>query len=118
MPLHAQYLEQTKRADQDHVRVAFFGDSITQFWLSTGVSAWNKSIAPLHSSNFGIGGDRTQHLHWRIENGELDGYHPKKIVLLIGTNNLHDDAEEKLLGNTNAEIVEAMRLILHEMQTR
>jgi lysophospholipase L1-like esterase len=118
MQLHEQYLEQAKQADSHHIGIAFYGDSITQFWLSTGVNVWKKSIAPLQADNFGIGGDRTQHLLWRIDNGELSGFHPRKIVLLIGTNNLHINTDENLNENSNDEIVEAVRMILHEMQVR
>lgn len=39
--------------------------------------AWDTNFAPLNSLNFGIGGDCTEHVLWRIENGELDEIHPK-----------------------------------------
>ena len=39
--------------------------------------AWDTYFAPLNSLNFGIGGDCTEHVLWRIENGELDGINPK-----------------------------------------
>ena len=37
--------------------------------------------------NLGIGGDRTQHVLWRLDNGNIDGIKPKLAVLMIGTNN-------------------------------
>lgn len=48
----------------------------------------------MHSLNFGIGGDRTEHLLWRLHNGELEGLAPKAIVLLVGTNNHGDSAKD------------------------
>ena len=54
----------------------------------------------MKSLNLGIGGDQTQHVLWRIENGELDGLPrpPKALVLLIGTNNWANTAEEVVEG--------------------
>ena len=43
--------------------------------------AWDTYFAPLNSLNFGIGGDCTEHVLWRIENGELDGVNPKVIKI-------------------------------------
>lgn len=53
---------------------------------------------PLHSLNFGIGGDQTQHVLWRVINGALDDVEPKVIVLLVGTNNYEHSAEEVTEG--------------------
>ena len=50
----------------------------------------------MHAANFGIGGDRTQHVLWRITNGELDGIHPKVCVLMIGTNNTNSDPADSI----------------------
>lgn len=69
--------------------VVFFGDSITHFWESTGSVQWRKYFAgaPYHALQLGFSGDRTEHILWRIDHGELDGYTAKAILLLIGTNN-------------------------------
>jgi lysophospholipase L1-like esterase len=48
---------------------------------------WQKTYAPLNAANFGIGGDTTENVLWRILNGEIDGISPKVAVLMIGTNN-------------------------------
>lgn len=73
-----------------HQRVdfLFLGDSITEGWYGPGFNIWKKYFIPLHSANFGIGGDRIENVLWRIQNGELKNISPKKIILLIGTNNL------------------------------
>lgn len=76
------------RARQGGIDVAFFGDSITHGWLDQGRPAWEAHFAPLGAAAFGIPGDRTQQVLWRMQNGELDGYSPRVVVLLAGTNNL------------------------------
>jgi lysophospholipase L1-like esterase len=78
------------------IGVLFLGDSITEGWGGGGKAVWEKYYAPLDAANFGIGGDQTQHVLWRIDNGELDGISPKLVVLLIGTNNIGYPAEEIL----------------------
>jgi lysophospholipase L1-like esterase len=80
-----------------NVDVLFLGDSITDAWRGTAAKpTWEKYFAPLNSANFGIGGDRTQHVLWRIQNGELDGIKPKVVVLMIGTNNSGSDGAAQI----------------------
>ena len=68
--------------------VAFLGDSITQGWEGGGKAAWDKSFASLKSANFGFSGDRTEHVLWRLAQGELLQAKPKLVVIMIGTNNV------------------------------
>src|SRR5262245_13075156 len=97
------------RAKQGNVDVLFLGDSITQGWQGAGKEAWKEHIAPLHAANFGISGDRTEHVLWRITTGkELAGIHPKVVVLMIGTNNMG--------SNTAAEIADGVKAIVHELR--
>jgi sialidase-1 len=104
---HAAKVEESKRKD---ITVAFLGDSITQGWESQGKDAWNKHFASAGAANFGFGGDSTQHLLWRIQNGELQGSNPKAIVLLIGTNNArHSDASAE-------QITDGIRAILEHLK--
>ncbi len=65
------------------IKIVFFGDSITEEWAGNGKDIWNKYYAPRHAYNYGIGGDRTEHLIWRIENKEFDGVMAKVVVLEI-----------------------------------
>jgi sialidase-1 len=86
--------------------IIFLGDSITQNWETAGRAAWEKHFAPRKAANYGFGGDSTQHVLWRVRNGEFDGASPKAIVLLIGTNNArHGDA-------TPEQITAGVRAIL------
>ena len=99
--LHAKNLA---RAKEGNVDVLFLGDSITQGWGDN--APWKKHFAPLKAANFGIGGDTTRTVLWRLDHGEVDGIKPKGIVLLIGTNNfgLHNDKPEDALRGVKAVI--------------
>ncbi|MBS0190150.1 MAG: GDSL family lipase [Planctomycetes bacterium] len=72
----------------------FVGDSITQGWEGEGKAVWKERFAPRNAVNFGIGGDRTQHVLYRVSTGNLDGLDspatgnsPRLVILMIGTNN-------------------------------
>jgi lysophospholipase L1-like esterase len=80
--LHEGMVERTKKGNID---LLFVGDSITEGWGNN--SVWQKTYAPLNAANIGIGGDTTENVLWRLENGEVEGISPKVAVLLIGTNN-------------------------------
>jgi lysophospholipase L1-like esterase len=121
--VHQQYVA---RAKQGKIDVLFLGDSITQGWMEAGKSVWEKTFAPMNAVNFGIGGDKTENLLWRIENGEIDGISPKVVVLLIGINNTwtakgnETDAKGKAIaGGTKAIIAKlqeklpASKILLH-----
>lgn len=69
------------------VRVVFLGDSITQGWEDAGAAAWARDFEPLGALQIGVGGDRTEHVLWRLEKAPLTALEPEVIVLMIGTNN-------------------------------
>ncbi len=75
------------------IEIAFFGDSITE---AMNAKLMHKLIGA-GAENFGISGDQTQHLLWRIQNGELSfPVAPSVLVFLIGTNNIsagHSDRD-------------------------
>jgi lysophospholipase L1-like esterase len=74
------------RGKEGPIGVLFLGDSITAGWRNA-PHIWQHYYGKWQPANFGIGGDQTQHVIWRIENGELDGITPKVVVLMLGTNN-------------------------------
>ena len=88
MPWHERHQQFAERAHRGDFNLLFLGDSLMDFWRTRGKTAWNRCLAPLESVNFGASGDHIQNLLWRLQNGELDGAHPKLVVLLIGMNNL------------------------------
>jgi lysophospholipase L1-like esterase len=92
--------------------VVFIGDSITQGWEGGGKPVWEKYYGKRKCLNFGVGGDRTQHVLWRFEHGQLDGLKPKAAVLMIGTNNSNKD------DNTEADILEGVTAIVKQIRTR
>lgn len=69
-----------------HSDVVLVGDSIIK-GLARYPQVWRKYFAHFNALNFGIGGDRTQHVLWRLQNGELE-CKPKIIVVHCGTNNI------------------------------
>ncbi len=84
---HESFVATAKKGE---AQLVFLGDSITAGWGRQS-NIWNAAFGKYKPANFGIGGDRTQHVLWRIQNGELDGIKPKAAVLMIGTNNSSTD---------------------------
>ena len=82
------------RKNQGPIDLLFLGASITDFWPQRGPDSWAK-FAPYHPANFGVAGDSTEHVLWRITNGELDGLHPKVLVLNLGNNNIGNHPDER-----------------------
>jgi lysophospholipase L1-like esterase len=76
------------QAAKGNIDLLFVGDSITMAWRSDGKGIWDERYARLKAANFGLGGDKTEHVLWRLQNGNLEGIKPKVVVLLIGTNNV------------------------------
>jgi len=90
------------------VDLVWLGDSITQNWEASAPPeymdfgpVWQRYYGPRHALNLGFKGDTTQHLLWRMTNGELDGIAPRAAVVLIGANNLgrvHNTAQQTIAG--------------------
>jgi lysophospholipase L1-like esterase len=100
-------------ARQGNAEVLFMGDSITDFWRNADGPFAGKPVLDKHFghwkvANFGIAGDTTQGVLYRLQNGEGQGFSPRAVMLMIGTNNT--------LRNSAAEIAEGVGAIVLELQ--
>lgn len=109
---HARFNEISKEGKAELV---FLGDSITQGWEGAGKESWAKHWAPLNAVGFGIGGDRTEHVLWRLENGNFAGLKPKAVVLMIGTNNTGHQGRDGYLSPAD-QTAEGIKSIINKLQ--
>jgi lysophospholipase L1-like esterase len=98
------------RVAKGDVDLVFIGDSITQGWEGAGKEAWKEFYGERNAVNLGIGGDRTQHVIWRLDNGNLEGITPKLAVIMIGTNNSN--------SNKPQEIADGIKVILEQLESK
>lgn len=96
----------------EKAEVIFVGDSITQGWEGEGREVWAKYYNSRNALNLGIGGDRTQHVLWRLDHGNLDGVKPKAAVVMIGTNNSNGE------DNTAAQIADGVAAIVRRLREK
>lgn len=82
-----RFRDKNQQARQGKARLAFIGDSITQGWEGRGKETWNKYYANRDPINLGFSGDRTEHVLYRLQNGNLNNIKPEVAVVMIGTNN-------------------------------
>ena len=99
-----------KRVAQGNVDLVFIGDSITQGWEGRGKGVWEKFYGKRNAVNLGIGGDRTQHVIWRLDNDNVKNISPKAAVIMIGTNNSG--------SNTPEQIAEGVAAIVKQLRTK
>jgi len=99
-----------RRVAQGNVDLVFIGDSITQGWEGRGKNVWAKFYGKRNAVNLGIGGDRTQHVIWRLDNGNLKEIAPKVAVIMIGTNNSG--------SNSSIQIAEGVAVIVKQIRKK
>ncbi|PWJ54493.1 lysophospholipase L1-like esterase [Dyadobacter jejuensis] len=99
------------------VHTVVIGNSITHFWggqpkahIARGEKSWNSTFGEKGVINMGFGWDRIENVLWRIYHGALEGVSPQRILVNIGTNNLH--------LNSDSEIVAGWRLMTEAIQSR
>lgn len=102
------HAEDAAIAAQGGIDLLFIGDSITAGW---DWGLWEKHFAPLGAANFGIGGDHTANLLWRLQNGATGKLQPKVVVLLIGVNNFGhlNETPEQVFAGVSAVVGELQR---------
>ena len=98
------------RVAKGNVDLIFIGDSITQAWEGAGKAAWQKHYDKRNAVNLGISGDRTQHVLWRLDNGNIKNISPKLAVIMIGTNNS--------TRNPSEQTIEGIELIVEKLRTK
>ena len=104
-------LERAKAAP-GYYDIEFIGDSITQKWEDAGAAVWKELGLKYKLINMGVSGDRTQHVLWRFEQGQLDGINAKVAVVMIGTNNTGKG------NNTPAEILAGVTAVVKQIRVR
>ena len=124
VPNLAQYFRQKHEANlevarQGNIDVLFMGDSITDFWRNpegnyAGKPVLDKYFGDWKVANFGIAGDTTQGVLYRLQHGEGQGFSPKAVMLMIGTNNTGGGFGGA--GNTAAEIAEGIGAVVLELE--
>ncbi len=107
----------SQSARRPDASLVFIGDSITQGWEDAGRQVWERHYAPRGAVNLGISGDRTQHVLWRLKNGNLAGLvaretPPKLAVVMIGTNNSNGD------DHSAGEIALGIEAIVRELRAQ
>lgn len=105
---HEGFNEEAKKGGYD---LLFIGDSITDGWRGQ-KAIWESAFGKYKPFNIGIGGDRTQHVLWRLQNGNIEGIKPKVAVLMIGTNNSNGK------DNTAEEIGAGITAIVDHLRTK
>ncbi len=106
---HEKHKQKARAANFD---IVFIGDSITERWRypAEGKLVWDEKLAPLNAGEFGISGDGTQSVLWRLQDGELGALNPKVVVLLIGTNHIQ--------SSQPPQIVEGITAVVNDLRQR
>jgi lysophospholipase L1-like esterase len=106
---YQMHSEDVAQATAGEAPLLFIGDSITEGWAGEGRQYWQQYFAPLGAANFGIGGDMTQNLLWRLQHGSVGSLNPSAVVLLIGVNNLGFTQETpEAISQGITEVVDAL----------
>ncbi len=105
------HLNEVVQENQGEIDLLFIGDSITQGWESAGREVWDEFYGSRRALNIGISADRTQHVLWRLENGNIDGIYPELTILMIGTNNSGADR------NTPPEILAGVKAVVEKIRS-
>ena len=96
-------------AQQGNIDLLLHGDSITDWWQQdANKPVFDKYFGSLRPADFAVAGDTTQGVLWGLHNGEGQGFQPKAVMLMIGTNNMG--------ANTAPEIAEGVGAVVMELR--
>lgn len=98
------HAEDVEVAAKGEAQLLFVGDSITQGYQWA--PSWEREFSKYKPANFGIGGDKTENLLWRIQNGSTGALDPKMVVMLIGVNNFghNNDSPQAVFSGVKANL--------------
>jgi lysophospholipase L1-like esterase len=104
---HEGFVEMAK---QGNIDLLLHGDSITDWWVQgdANKAVFDKYFGGYRTANFAVAGDTTQGVLWGLRNGEGQGFQPKAVMLMIGTNNSG--------ANSAPEIAEGIGAVVLEMR--
>lgn len=126
----ARHSEVLRIKDSINPEIVLIGNSITHFWggepqlkdindkarKANGPNSWAALFGQYRVLNLGFGWDRTQNVLWRLDRGELDGLHPRTVVINIGSNNTSQTKNARM--NTAPEIVEGIRAVCGRVRSK
>jgi lysophospholipase L1-like esterase len=97
-------------AKEGKAELLLMGDSITDFWRNergpfAGKQVLDKHFGHWKIANFGIAGDTTQGVLYRLQNGEGEGFSPRAVMLMIGTNNTGRNTAEEIAEGIGAVVL-------------
>jgi len=107
-PRHLGFAE---RAQQGGIDLLLHGDSITDFWAQNDANkaVFEKYFGAYRTANFAISGDTTQGLLWGLKNGEGQGFQPRAVMVMIGTNNSGSASSAEIAEGVGAVVLEMRR---------
>ena len=118
-----RFKKQAERMAQGNVDLLWIGDSITHGWEGGGKDVWAEYYGDRNAMNFGISGDRTGHVLWRLENSPVDKINPKMTNIMIGTNNIGHtvdkmDGDNKVRAqhSSPAETVQGVQAVVDKVK--
>jgi beta-glucosidase len=105
-----------QQARQGHIDLIYVGDSIVEHFNKQGKEVWDHYYAGRNALNLGISGDRTEHVLWRLDHGNIEGIAPKLAIVMIGQNNGGYNTGEEI-GEGVTAIVQKLRAKLPATKT-
>jgi lysophospholipase L1-like esterase len=97
-------------ANQGNIDLLLHGDSITDWWLQeANKPVFDKYFGTIRTADFAIAGDTTQGVLWGLRNGEGQGFQPKAVMLMIGTNNTGAFTAPEIAEGIGAVVMELRR---------
>jgi len=104
-PRHLGFVE---TASKGNIDLLLHGDSITDFWAQNDANKamFEKYFGNIKTANFAVSGDTTQGVLWGLKNGEGQGFQPKAIMLMIGTNNTGSLTATEVAEGVGADVLE------------